>query len=173
MLCGLLIGIGSQNQPVQCLEAPFLFHELGCQKVQQFWMRGPVAVDAKVAGCPNQPFAEMMLPNPIHDDTGCQWVFCAGDPFSQGLASSGTAANIGYLRRFTGSRDALRKAWLNLVSLGGEFATRQNVGVGQCRHVRRGDIGDARKPPVDNAVLLLPTAEHGHALSHTGCVLPQ
>src|SRR4026209_2167691 len=133
MLRGLLIGIGSQNQPVQCLEAPFLFHELGCQKIQQLWMRGPVAVDAKVAGCPNQSFAEMVLPNAVYDDTRSQRILGAGDPFSQGLAPSRTTADIRYLRRFTGSCDALREARLNPVSLGGEFAARQNVGVGQCR----------------------------------------
>ena len=58
-------------------------HEPIGQPIEQIGMRRPRTHVAEVAGRSHQPFAEMMLPDAIHDHASGERIFGAGDPAGQ------------------------------------------------------------------------------------------
>ena len=59
---GLLIRAGKQNRFVKEFDRPIRFDKPGRQPVQQLWMRGWQAADAKISTGRYDPAAKVMLP---------------------------------------------------------------------------------------------------------------
>ncbi len=52
---------------MQSFERPAVFNEIGREPIEQLWMGGFLAEDAEVAWGAYERFAEMSMPDPVHD----------------------------------------------------------------------------------------------------------
>ena len=76
------------------------------EPVEQLGMRGPFAADAEIVGRAHEPFAEMPLPDAIHDHARGERVLLRRDPFGQ----RGSPLLGGYAVERLARRQLARKA---------------------------------------------------------------
>ena len=138
----MLIGARGQHQAVHGLDAPLPLDELGGQPVEQLGMRGMGAILAEIAGRAHQPFAEVILPDPVHHHPRCQRVLGAGNPFCQRQPAARAASGKRYLGRLRRSGDALQKTRFRLLSLAAQFPGDQQMGGRNPWNVRRDQVLD-------------------------------
>src|SRR2546428_335391 len=74
---------GSEDQPVDRFDAPALLNEPAGQPVEQFRMRGTLAIAAKVVHGAHNAFTEMVLPDSVDHDARGERVLRARDPARQ------------------------------------------------------------------------------------------
>ena len=85
---GLLVGLRVENSTVQVLDRPTIAHELNCEPIEQFRMRGSTTAVAKVVWRRDQSGTKVPLPDSIHQDASSPWVFRRDDPIRQSQASA-------------------------------------------------------------------------------------
>src|SRR5262249_4955330 len=86
---GILAVSGRQHhQSMKVLETPAALDQFDGQPIEQLRMRGGIAHCAEVAGRGDDAGAEMMLPQAIDEDTGCQRIVLARQPTSQSRTPS-------------------------------------------------------------------------------------
>ncbi len=101
------------------LELPAVGDQLGGQPVEQFGVGRLVPLGPEVARRPDDPPAEVVLPDPVGHDPGGQGVVGAGDPVGQDRPTAGRlrARSGGRERRGRGA-DHLEEPGLDLVARG-------------------------------------------------------
>ena len=78
--------------------------------IEQFRMRGPVALRAEVAGRADQSVPEMLLPDAIDDHPGSERIVGAGDGFSEFETLLAAVEAL----RFRGREDSQKTRWRKL-----------------------------------------------------------
>ena len=73
---------------MESLDRPTLADEFAGQPVQQFRVSRKASHAPEIGGGSDQPSTEMVMPNPVHQNPGGQWVGGAGDPLRQGLTTT-------------------------------------------------------------------------------------
>ena len=147
---------------MQLLDGPAVVDEPGGEPIEQLGMRGLLAHDAEVARRADQAFAEVMLPDAVHDHARRQRIIGAGQPF--GAASGGAgwfaaaAGNAGWVGASTAGT-----AGLDLRTGRGRLAADQQergeapwirlVEVIAARQVRRAPVAARRFAPRRSASL--------------------
>ena len=61
--------IASADHPVETLEPPVVRDQIICQPVEQFGMSGALALETKIIGGGDDSTTEVLLPNPVDNDT--------------------------------------------------------------------------------------------------------
>ena len=79
----LLIGRRGQHQPVHLLDAPATLDEGVGQPIEQFGVRGALAVDAKVGSGGDDAAPKVLLPNAIHYHARGEGIFRRSNPLGQ------------------------------------------------------------------------------------------
>ena len=97
---------GGDDQAVQVLDLPSPFHEPRREVVEQLRMARPAAVEAEVARRLDQPLAEVVIPEPVHEDAGRQRVARGRSASAPGPRAVGPRARPGPGR----SRPTARRA---------------------------------------------------------------
>ena len=69
---GLLPNGAGENLSMERLDSPATLDELVRQRLEQLWMGRGIPANAKVAGRPHEALAEMLMPNPVDDDSSQQ-----------------------------------------------------------------------------------------------------
>ena len=82
-MAALLEGAGGEDQRVQLLQAPAVFHESGGQVVQQICLHGLRGLHAEVTGLGDERLAEMLQPHTVDNDACGERIVLAGDVFRQ------------------------------------------------------------------------------------------
>ena len=77
-----------EDEPVEGFDGPALADKLAGQPIQQFRVCGKASHAPEIGGGSDQPSTEMVMPNPVHQHPGGQWVGGAGDPLRQGLPTT-------------------------------------------------------------------------------------
>src|SRR5437879_4511406 len=68
---------------MEVFQAPLACDELAGKPVEQFRMRGPLALGAKVFQSRDDAAPEILMPDPVHRDAGRERVLRVYDPSSQ------------------------------------------------------------------------------------------
>src|SRR5436305_13479491 len=82
---------------MELLERSAAVLEVQCKPIEQFVVARPPSHFAEIVRSFDNPAAEVIMPNPIHDGAPGQWILWIGDPARQ----SGTAFAF-ILRMFNG-----------------------------------------------------------------------
>src|SRR5207249_9076303 len=77
------VRVAREDEPMQFLDRPAVIDEPACEPVEELRMRGLLAHDSEVAGCADQSFPEVMLPDAVHDDARGERIVRAGEPPGQ------------------------------------------------------------------------------------------
>ena len=64
-------------------EVPAGFHQFTSQPIKQFRVTGGDALGTEIIFGLNDANPEILLPQSIHQDPGCQWILFRNDPSSQ------------------------------------------------------------------------------------------
>ena len=91
------------------------FDELARQPVEQFGVRRPLALSRSRPGDADDPLAEVVLPEPVHDDAGNERVRRVGDgplPVRAGRCRAARTAACRTLRGTPAERSTPRFLWL-------------------------------------------------------------
>src|SRR6185503_7898098 len=83
MLGRLLVCRRGHDYAVQVLDAPAVLDEFSRKPIQEFRMCGAIALDAEFAGCADDAFAEMIVPDAIDDHTSGQGIRGVSQDFGQ------------------------------------------------------------------------------------------
>ena len=119
-----------EDEPVEGFDGPALADELAGQPVQQFRVSRKASHAPEIGGGSDQPSTEMVMPNPVHQHPGGQWVGGAGDPLRQGLTTTRRGHTFLPDRRIAPSSGPQES--------GSHFSTRRPwVASGQHLHCRR------------------------------------
>ena len=86
---GLLIGARSHDEAVQIFQTPAVPHQLPGQPIEQLRVGGALAFQAEIARARDDPLAEVMLPDPVHQHAGRERIFRVGQQIRQGGPAPG------------------------------------------------------------------------------------
>ena len=68
---------------MESFERPSSLLQLQGQPIEKFWMARQRTTESKVAGCGDDPFPEMMVPQSIDDYPCWQWVLFRANPLGE------------------------------------------------------------------------------------------
>ena len=78
-VAGLLIDAGEHQKAVHCPDGPAFVHEIRCEVIEKQGVAGRVAAKPEIIRSCDESESEMVEPDAVDHDSGCERVFPAGD----------------------------------------------------------------------------------------------